>query len=103
MTTLSRRAVLALTASGAVLAAGARASAANARSAGSALTSLTGDVPPITAEEHAARLGKLQGLMQQRRIAALLVESGTTLEYFTGIRWRRSETTTAALIPAEGR
>jgi Xaa-Pro dipeptidase len=41
--------------------------------------------------------------MQQRRTGALLIESGSTLEYFTGIRWWRSERTTAALIPAEGR
>jgi Xaa-Pro dipeptidase len=59
-------------------------------------------VPPISAEEHRARLGKVQGLMQQRKIAALLVEAGTALEYFTGIRWWRSERTTAAVIPAEG-
>jgi len=104
MTTLSRRAFLARSAGGVALAAGASAFAAtNARPAGSGLSSLTDEVPPITAQEHAARLARVQGLMQQRRIAALLVESGTTLEYFTGIRWRRSERTTAALIPAEGR
>jgi Xaa-Pro dipeptidase len=41
--------------------------------------------------------------MQERRTAALLVEAGSALEYFTGVRWRRSERTTAALIPASGR
>src|SRR2546429_8663680 len=41
--------------------------------------------------------------MQRLRIAAFLVEAGSTLEYFTGVRWRRSERTTAALVPAEGR
>jgi Xaa-Pro dipeptidase len=41
--------------------------------------------------------------MQQKKIAAFLVESGPSLEYFTGVRWHRSERTTAALIPAEGR
>jgi len=40
--------------------------------------------------------------MQQQKVAALLVESGSTLDYFTGIRWWRSERTTAALIPARG-
>jgi Xaa-Pro dipeptidase len=40
--------------------------------------------------------------MQRQKIAALLVEAGSTLEYFTGIRWRRSERITAALIPADG-
>jgi Xaa-Pro dipeptidase len=67
------------------------------------LTSLTRGVQPITAPEHAGRVAKLQSLMQQRKVAALLVDAGSTLEYFTGIRWRRSERTTAALIPAEGK
>ena len=40
--------------------------------------------------------------MEQRRIGALLIESGASLEYFTGIRWHRSERTTAAVIPARG-
>jgi Xaa-Pro dipeptidase len=103
MTTVSRRAFLALTAAGAAIAAGPRVlPAAGARPASTALASLTRDVPPITAQERGARLAKVQGLMQQRRIAALLVEAGSTLEYFTGIRWHRSERTTAALIPAKG-
>ena len=47
-------------------------------------------------------IAKVQALMQQARIAALLVEPGATLDYFTGVQWHRSERTTAALIPAEG-
>ncbi|MGH8265210.1 MAG: M24 family metallopeptidase, partial [Steroidobacteraceae bacterium] len=74
--------------------------AADARMAD--LKSLTTNAQPITAQEHAARIGKAQGLMQQRKIAALLVEAGPSLQYFTGIRWFRSERTTAALIPAAG-
>ena len=41
--------------------------------------------------------------MQRDGIAALLVEAGSSLEYFTGIRWWRSERTTAAVIPATGK
>jgi Xaa-Pro dipeptidase len=102
MTTLSRRTFLTLSAAGAAIAAGRRVLAANAAAGASGLSSLTRDAAPITEQEHGDRLAKVQGLMQQRKVAALLVESGTTLEYFTGIRWRRSERTTAALIPAEG-
>jgi Xaa-Pro dipeptidase len=69
----------------------------------SGLASMTRDAQPISAEEHGARLAKVQGLMQQKKIAAFLVEAGPSLEYFTGVRWHRSERTTAALIPAEGR
>jgi Xaa-Pro dipeptidase len=66
------------------------------------LESLTGDAKPITAEERRARVAKVQMLMQQRKTAALLVEPGATLEYFTGIRWWRSERITLAIIPARG-
>jgi len=66
------------------------------------LSSLTTKAQPITAQEHAARLARLQSLMQQRKVAALLVEAGSSLQYFTGIHWWRSERTTAALIPAAG-
>jgi Xaa-Pro dipeptidase len=100
MTTLSRRFFFGITAAGAALAASARASAADSEV--QALSSLTAGVQPITGTEHAARIAKVQSLMQQRKIAALLVEAGSSLEYFTGIRWRRSERTTAALIPAKG-
>ena len=73
-----------------------------ADSGASGLSSLTKNAQPITPQEHATRIAKLQSLMQERKVAALLVEAGSSLEYFTGIRWRRSERTTAALIPAKG-
>ena len=66
------------------------------------LKSITGNAHPISAAERRARIAKVQALMEQRRIGALLIESGASLEYFTGIRWRRSERTTAAIIPARG-
>ena len=67
-----------------------------------ALKSLTGDAKPISVEERRARIQKAQSLMAQRKVAALLIEPGSSLEYFTGIRWRRSERTTLAIIPAAG-
>ena len=66
------------------------------------LKSLTDGAHPISAAEHRARIAKLQALMQRQRVGALLIESGSSLEYFTGIRWQRSERTTAAVIPARG-
>ena len=100
MTHLSRRNFLGLTAAGAALAAGFQAHAADAQAATD--PKFTG-APPITPAERAARIAKVQSLMQRDRIAALLVEAGSSLEYFTGIRWWRSERTTAALIPAAGK
>jgi Xaa-Pro dipeptidase len=73
-----------------------------ARDSAPALRPLTGDARPISVEERHARIAKVQSLMAQRKVAALLVESGSSLEYFTGIRWRRSERTTLAVIPASG-
>ncbi len=102
MTSVSRRGFLGLTAAGAALAANERVRAATTAAA-SGLSSLTRDAQPISAEEHGARLAKVQGLMQRQKVAAFLVEAGPSLEYFTGIRWRRSERTTAVLIPADGR
>ena len=100
MTTVSRRAFVGLTAAVAAIADSAKVGAAKARAPG--LSSITTGVQPVAAQEHSARIAKVQTAMQQRRIAALLVEAGSTLEYFTGIHWWRSERTTAALIPAEG-
>ena len=59
-----------------------------------ALKSLTAGAKPISAEERQARIAKVQALMQQRKIAALLIEPGSSLDYFTGIR--------LAVIPARG-
>lgn len=58
---------------------------------------------PISRAERMARIAKVQGLMQRRGLAALLVESGSSLTYFIGVRWSRSERITAAVIPAEGK
>jgi Xaa-Pro dipeptidase len=64
--------------------------------------SMTGAARPISKEERQARLAKVQGLMSEQKIRALLIEPGSSLEYFTGIQWRRSERTTLAIVPASG-
>ena len=87
-------------AAGAAMAAGKRADAAEPPI--QAVSSLVSGAQPITADEHAARVAKLQSLLQRQKVSSLLVEAGSSLEYFTGIRWWRSERTTAALIPATG-
>ena len=57
---------------------------------------------PISQSERLARIAKVQDLMQRQGVAALLVETGSSLVYFTGVRWSRSERITAAVIPARG-
>jgi Xaa-Pro dipeptidase len=58
--------------------------------------------PPISSAERLQRLAKAKVLMQRNGIGAVLVETGSSLDYFTGIQWWRSERLTAAVIPAEG-
>ena len=57
---------------------------------------------PISRAEREARLARMQAELRRRNLSALLVEAGSSLVYFTGIDWWRSERTTAAVIPAEG-
>ncbi|MCK5245728.1 aminopeptidase P family protein, partial [Candidatus Bipolaricaulota bacterium] len=59
-------------------------------------------VEPITIKEREARIEKAQRLMVENEIDAVFLEAGTTLHYFTGIRWGRSERMMAALLPAQG-
>jgi len=60
--------------------------------------------PPlaILSSERLARLAKARALMQREGLGAILIEPGASLDYFTGVRWSRSERLTAALIPAVG-
>jgi Xaa-Pro dipeptidase len=64
--------------------------------------SMTGDIVPISPEERKERIAKAQRLMIQNRIKALIIEGGTSLEYFAGISWWPSERTMVAVIPASG-
>lgn len=95
--TLSRRSLIATAAA---------ASATSALAATTApappLTSLTRDAKPITATERERRILKLQRLMMETGVGAMVIESGSSLDYFTGVQWHRSERTTAAVIPARG-
>jgi Xaa-Pro dipeptidase len=72
------------------------------RASGAEMKSVTADAKPIAVDERRARIAKVQTLMGQRKTAALLIEPGSTLDYFTGIQWRRSERITLAIIPARG-
>ena len=58
--------------------------------------------PPISQAERQQRIAKARQLMQQNGIGSIVVESGSSLDYLTGVQWHRSERLTAAVIPVEG-
>ncbi|RYD93839.1 MAG: aminopeptidase P family protein [Sphingomonadales bacterium] len=66
------------------------------------LSSMATGAQPISVKERLARIAKVQLLMRSQGVSALLVEAGSSLLYFTGIDWWRSERLTAAVIPARG-
>lgn len=68
----------------------------------SALCDITTGAVPIDAAERARRLSRAQGLMKANGIGAVLIEPGSSMVYFTGVRWGRSERLTAAILPVEG-
>ena len=67
-----------------------------------ALSATAGLPPAIGQPERLARLAKARALMRREGLGAILIEPGASLDYFTGVRWSRSERLTAALIPAVG-
>src|SRR5207249_1317399 len=67
-----------------------------------ALTSMRDRAKPITADERKARLERARALMAEQKIDAIILAGGTSLLYFTGIRWGNSERLTAAVIPKVG-
>jgi len=67
-----------------------------------ALRTLRGEAKPITIEERAARQEKARRLMRENNLSAILLTPGTSLAYFTGIRWEGGERLFAMVLPAKG-
>jgi len=59
-------------------------------------------VKPITDEERSARIEKARELMVANKIDALYLEPGSSLFYYTGVRWSNSERMFTLVIPAKG-
>ncbi len=66
------------------------------------LTSLRDRATPITADERRARIDRAKQLMADAKLDAILLAGGTSLLYFTGVRWGNSERLFAVGIPAKG-
>ena len=102
--TISKREFLRLSGATAALAAIGTATADERRGALAAadLQSITDSAIPISVDERLARIAKAQKLMAKFKIDAVLVEPGSAMEYFSGIRWWRSERLMALVIPRKG-
>lgn len=68
----------------------------------SGLPNLAAKAVPIGRAERMARIAKAKELMRANDIGALLIEPGSSLIYFTGVEWWRSERLTAAVLTREG-
>ncbi|MFZ6745187.1 M24 family metallopeptidase [Undibacterium sp. JH2W] len=61
------------------------------------------DVSPISATERQARVEKAARLMQENGVDAMILPAGSSLYYFTGLRWYPSERLTAAILTPDAR
>ncbi|WP_256078139.1 Xaa-Pro peptidase family protein [Massilia sp. YIM B04103] len=66
------------------------------------LSNMTAGAQPIGREEHLERIEKAQKYMRDKGYAAIYVNAGSSLLYFTGTKWYPSERMVGAIIPASG-
>ena len=59
-------------------------------------------VAPIALDERRTRIEKARRLMREHRIGAIYLEPGSSMFYYTGMRWGTSERMFALVIPAQG-
>jgi Xaa-Pro dipeptidase len=67
-----------------------------------ALQPMTDGVTPISVEERRERITRAQALMAREGLDAVVLDPGTSLNYFTGAEWGDSERFFAAVLTREG-
>ena len=67
-----------------------------------ALKNRRAEAQPITAAERQARIQRARQLMAENRINAICLAGGTSMNYFSGVRWGNSERLFAMVLPARG-
>ena len=67
-----------------------------------ALKSMRNQATPITVDERRGRLERARILMRANKLDAVMLNGGTSLDYFTGMKWGLSERLLAVIIPVEG-
>ena len=63
---------------------------------------LKGQARPITNDERLARIERARALMVKEGLGAIVLTGGTSLVYFTNLRWGQSERMFAVILPAKG-
>jgi len=66
------------------------------------LQSRKSEATPITREERQQRQERARKLMTENSLDAIVLMEGTSLQYFTGIRWWGGERMFAIVLPAKG-
>jgi len=66
------------------------------------LRDMTAGAVAIGRDEHLQRIATAQAYMRAHGIAAIYLNAGTNLLYFTGTRWHASERMVGAILPAHG-
>lgn len=66
------------------------------------LKSMKDQAKPITKEERVVRQEKARQLMRANALDAMVLMEGTSLTYFTGVRWWGGERLFAMVLPAKG-
>src|SRR4051812_16249786 len=67
-----------------------------------ALKPMTAGIAPITDTERQARIEKARRLLTENGIGAMFLEGGSSMFYYTGVRWGNSERPFGVVIPARG-
>lgn len=59
-------------------------------------------ITPVSKEEYTQRITRAKKLMFENNIDAIFMEGGTSLDYYTGSHWGRSERLFGMLLPQKG-
>src|SRR5262249_43212049 len=66
------------------------------------LKSRKNEAAPISVEERAMRQERARKLMSENSLDAIVLMEGTSLRYFTGVRWWGGERLFAMILPSKG-
>ena len=66
------------------------------------LKSMKDQAVPITVDERKARVERARELMAQNKLEAIAITTGSSLTYYSAVRWWTSERLFAMVLPAKG-